>query len=90
MDDSRGGGGGCCFRVITQKQKQDTFRQYVKAQFCVKNSEKYRLEKHWVGHLLYTVFALRGGNLNKPIFKSSNARGVAGRMLIDAFQGKYQ
>jgi len=30
-----------------------------------------------VGHL-NSFFAPRGGNLNKPIFKSSNARGVAG------------
>jgi len=29
-----------------------------------------------VGHL-NGFFALRGGNLNKPMFKSSNARGVA-------------
>jgi len=29
-----------------------------------------------VGHL-NSLFAQRGGNLNKPIFKSSNARGVA-------------
>jgi len=29
-----------------------------------------------VGHL-NGFFAPRGGNLNKPIFKSSNARGVA-------------
>jgi len=29
-----------------------------------------------VGHL-NGFFAQRGGNLNKPIFKNSNARGVA-------------
>ena len=28
------------------------------------------------------------GNLNKPIFKSSNAREVAGGNVIDALQGK--
>ena len=30
-----------------------------------------------MGHL-NSFFAPRGGNLNKPIFKSSNARGVTG------------
>ena len=32
------------------------------------------LEENWVGHL-NTIFATWGGNLNKPIFKSSNAFG---------------
>ena len=35
-------------------------------------------KKNWVGHL-NTIFALGGGNLNKTIFKRSNARGIARR-----------
>ena len=34
-----------------------------------------------VGHL-NTIFARRGGNLNDPIFKSSNARGLPGGGML--------
>ena len=36
------GGGSCFFCVKTKKQRQDTFRQHVKAQFSSINSERYR------------------------------------------------
>lgn len=32
----------------------------------------------WVGHL-NTILAQKGGNLNKPIFKRSNAIGLPGK-----------
>ena len=35
-------------------------------------------KKNWVGHL-NTIFALGGRNLNKTIFKRSNARGISRR-----------
>ena len=43
---------------------------------CINKSD------HRVGHL-NTILARGGGNLNNPIFKSSNARGLpgGGRML---------
>ena len=37
-------------------------------------------KKSWVQHL-NTILAWWGGNLNKPIFKSSNARGLCGEMM---------
>ena len=36
-----------------------------------------------MGHL-NGFFAPRGGNLNKPVFKSSNARGVARGVDVEA------
>ena len=35
-----------------------------------------RIVQYWVGHL-NTTLARGEGNLNEPIFKSSNARGIA-------------
>ena len=40
-------------------------------------------KKNRVGHL-NTIFALGGGNLNKTIFKRSNARGIEGEGKFEA------